>query len=89
MVNLADMAEGLQESEPLRAREYAQVWRILLEVFDRIVGLMGEDAMTQKEFSEILLTGFEEAKVGLVPPGIDQVLVGDMERTRLKDIKVL
>lgn len=86
---LAGMAEGMKESEPLRAREYEQIWRILLEVFDRIVSLMGEDAMTQKEFTEILLTGFEEAKVGLVPPGIDQVLAGDMERTRLKDIRVL
>ena len=30
-----------------------------------------------------------QAKVALIPPGIDQVLVGDMERTRLKDIRAL
>ena len=27
--------------------------------------------------------------MGLIPPGIDQVMVGDMERTRLNDVKVL
>lgn len=30
-----------------------------------------------------------QAKVALIPPGIDQVLIGDMERTRLKDIRAL
>lgn len=28
-------------------------------------------------------------KVGLIPAGTDQVMVGDMERSRLKDVKVL
>ena len=40
-------------------------------------------------FKEILEAGLSEAKVGVIPPAADQVLVGDMERTRLKDIKVL
>ena len=33
--------------------------------------------------------GFEEIKVGVIPLGMDQVIVGDIERTRLNDIKVL
>ncbi|MDD3797329.1 MAG: PD-(D/E)XK nuclease family protein, partial [Lachnospiraceae bacterium] len=41
------------------------------------------------EFEEILEAGFSEARVGVIPPGIDQVHVGDMERTRLNHIKVL
>lgn len=86
---LTEMAEQLKEKEPLRASEYEQVWQLLLDLFDRIAGLLGEDIMTRKEFAEILQTGIMEAKVGLVPPGIDQIVAGDMERTRLKDIRVL
>ena len=33
--------------------------------------------------------GFEEIKVGLIPPSSDCVTIGDLERTRLDDIKVL
>ncbi len=86
---LKEQAEQVAETEPLRAREYEQVYRIVLELFDRVVGLLGEDAITLKEFQEILKTGFTEAKVGLVPPGLDQIMAGDIERTRLKDVKVL
>ena len=31
----------------------------------------------------------QEAKVGVIPPSIDQVTIGDMQRSRLKEIKVL
>lgn len=86
---LEEKAEELAESEPSRAREYGQLWRILLEIFDRIVGLLGEDAMSLQEFEEILQTGFDEAKIGLVPPGLDQIMVGDMERTRLNGVRCL
>lgn len=86
---LEEQAEAFMQTEPLRAGEYQQLWRILLEIFDRMAGLLGEEKLALKEFRELLQTGFQEAKVGLVPPGIDQVVVGDMERTRLSDVRVL
>lgn len=47
------------------------------------------EKMPLKEYTQILEAGFEEAKVGMIPPTADQVQVGDLERTRLKDIRVL
>ncbi len=72
-----------------RAKEYEQVFRLVLDIFDRIVELLGADILSLREFKDILETGLKEAKVGLIPPGVDQILVGDIERTRLKDIKAL
>lgn len=71
------------------AREYSQIYEIVLEVLDRLVELLGEEKMDLKEFKEILDTGFSEARIGLIPPGVDQVVVGDMNRTRLTNIKYL
>lgn len=73
----------------LRVKEFEQVYPILMGLFDKIVELLGEEIISLKEYSEILTSGLEEAKVGLIPPGIDQIVVGDIERTRLKDIKAL
>jgi ATP-dependent helicase/nuclease subunit B len=79
----------LTDEDMQRAKEYEQVYRLVLEIFDRMVELLGEDKLSYKEFKDILETGLKEAKVGLIPPVVDQILVGDIERTRLKDIKAL
>ena len=71
------------------AREYEQIYGIVIELFDKLVELLGDEPMSLQEYTEILDAGFEEAKVGMIPPTMDCVLVGDIERTRLKDIKVL
>ncbi len=77
------------EEQPLVAKEYEQVYRIVMELYDQMVLLLGDENCSLKEFCEILETGFMEVKVGLIPPGVDEVVVGDTERTRLKNIKAL
>ncbi len=41
------------------------------------------------EYCKLLDAGLEEARVGVIPPSVDQVVAGDMQRTRLKDIRAL
>ena len=70
-------------------KEYAQVYRIIIDLLDQFVELLGEEQVSLKEYSALLDAGLEEAKVGIIPPGLDQIVVGDVERSRLKDVKVL
>lgn len=79
----------IEEGKQGLAKEYKQTYGLVMELFDKIVALLGEEIIDSKELSDILDSGFEEIKVGIIPPSIDQVLVGDMERTRLKDIRAL
>ncbi len=79
----------IQENMPLVAKGFEQVYPIIMELYDQMVLLLGMEQCSLKEFGEILDTGFVEVKVGLIPPGVDEVVVGDTERTRLKDIKAL
>lgn len=78
-----------EEGFSLLAKEYKQIYGIIMDLFDRLVELLGEDLVTVREYGELLDAGFMEAKVGLIPPGVDQVMAGDIERTRLKDIRAL
>lgn len=50
---------------------------------------LGDCQVSLEEYAQLLDAGFSEMKVGLIPAGTDQVVVGDMERSRLKDIKIL
>lgn len=58
-------------------------------LFDKMVGLLGDEHVSVKEFADIIDAGFDEIKVGLIPPSADCIVVGDIERTRLDNIKVL
>lgn len=77
------------EGNLLAAKEYGQVYRQVCEIFEQAIELLGEEKVSLKEYRELLETGLSKAKVGLIPAGVDQIVVGDMERTRLKDIKAL
>lgn len=70
-------------------KEYGQIYGIIMELLDKMVEILGEEAVTRQEFRQLLETGLSKAKVALIPPSMDQVLIGDMERTRLKDVKAL
>lgn len=78
-----------EEGKKGLSKEYSQTYALVMGLFDKIVTLLGEETIESRELSDILDSGFEEIKVGIIPPSVDMILVGDMERTRLKDIKAL
>ncbi len=51
--------------------------------------MLGDEQFDITEYADVLDAGFEAAKVGVIPPGYDCVVLGDIERTRLDDIRVL
>ena len=75
--------------EKAMEKEYAQIYGIVMGLLDKMAEILGEEKVTPEEFRQILETGMTQAKVALIPPSMDQVLVGDMERTRLKDVRAL
>ncbi|RSK26355.1 helicase-exonuclease AddAB subunit AddB [Bacillus sp. HMF5848] len=89
--DVASKLEQLRVQAELRgdlstAREHAQVWKAVLELLDQYVEILGDEPIQLKSFIEILETGMDSLKFALVPPAIDQVLIADMERSRLTDI---
>lgn len=78
-----------KEGKLSKAKEYAQIYRLVMELLDQIIGLLEDEPMEAKEFLDILDAGFSEIQVGTIPQDVDKVVVGDMERTRLNQIKAL
>lgn len=82
--------EFFEEEQNMAAvREYRQIYPMVMDLFDKMVDVLGEEKVSIREFKELLEAGLSEVKVGIIPPSSDQVVIGDMERTRLRDIKVL
>ncbi len=87
---LADFEARFKEEGDLsRAKEYGQVYALTIDLLDQINGLLAEEEMGLREFSDILESGLAEISVGTIPQNVDRIVVGDIERTRLKQVKVL
>ena len=78
-----------QEGRSALEKEYSQIYGKLMGLLDKLVEVLGQEYTPMSAYQQILEAGFQETQIGLIPPGVDQVLVGDMERTRLRNVKVL
>lgn len=71
------------------AKEYTQVYEKVMAVLEKMVALLGGEKISIKDYADILKAGFEEMRIGVIPQGTDVVSLGDLERSRLENIKVL
>ncbi len=79
--------EATEQGSLQEAREHGQVYEGLLGLLDQMVEIMGDEEITTEFFSRLLDAGLDSLYFSLVPPSLDQVLVGNMERTRTSSVK--
>lgn len=84
------LSEGFKErQELLLQKEYENIFKVVMMLFDNMVDILGDEEMGIREYATILESGLNQCEMGLVPPGLDQVVVGDLERSRLHEVKAL
>lgn len=80
---------AVQDGHPRQAMEHRQIWSSILSLLDQIVEMMGDEEIEMELFAGVFETGLKELKLSVVPPAIDQVLIGSTDRTRTSRIKHL
>jgi ATP-dependent helicase/nuclease subunit B len=76
---------GLQD----KIKEYMQVPEMVIEILDQLVEVLGDEVIDVKEFTKILISGFEEKEIGVIPMALDQVNIGDISRVKGREVKAL
>ena len=87
MLELAKKCDAAGEQAP--AMEYRQIYGAVLRLLDQVYELLGEELTPAREFLELMEAGFAEIRLGTLPQQVDRILIGDIERTRLSQVKVL
>ncbi|MCD7981155.1 MAG: PD-(D/E)XK nuclease family protein [Clostridiales bacterium] len=85
----AKQAEFEENGEERPASIYRQIYKIVIDLFDKMVNLLGEENLSIADYADVLEAGLSSARVGSIPQGNDCVIMGDIERTRLDGIRVL
>ena len=83
-------AEALAAAgESQDAQTYAQMWNTLMTLLEQLDAIMGDTAPGLREFCALLEEGLSSYQIGILPGSADQVVLGDLVRTRLSRCKAL
>ena len=82
----ADFRARGQDAE---AMEYEQIYGAVIHLLEELYDLPGGDPISAKDYLELVEVGFQEIRLGTLPQQVDRILVGDLERTRLSEVKCL
>lgn len=64
------------------ANEYIASYKIILDILDEIVLIFKNEKITIDKYRQILKIGLKNSELGKIPGTQDQVIVGDVERSR-------
>ncbi|MCL2405784.1 MAG: PD-(D/E)XK nuclease family protein [Defluviitaleaceae bacterium] len=81
--------QRMASNDPATARMHKQVWPKICEVFDKLVEILGDEKVNLDTFASILDAGLNQVGLGRIPPTVDQVILGDMGRSRYPQIKAM
>lgn len=71
------------------ASEYSQCWNYVMDVFEQLL-LVGQDTeISLVDYRKMLEAGLGEVKVSIIPPSIDKVEVGAIDRIAVTKPKAL
>lgn len=71
------------------AKEYKESYQIILDVFDEIALIFKDDKMTIDKYEKILKIGLKNSGLGKIPGTQDQVILGDVDRSRSHKVDVV
>ena len=71
------------------SNEYNTSYKLLVSILEDMVDLFGDEKITFEKYKELLAVGIKASELGKIPATQDQVVLGDIDRTRSNKIKVL
>ncbi|WP_240468602.1 helicase-exonuclease AddAB subunit AddB [Gracilibacillus sp. YIM 98692] len=76
-----------EEGRVEKGREQDQVWEAVIQLLEELTEVAGEEKIDMKRFRNIMESGFESLQFSHVPPSVDHVVTGSIDRSRMQGIK--
>lgn len=76
-------------NETQKAQEYETSWKVIMNVLDEIVNMLGDKKVSFEKYADILKMGLGASGLGKIPITQDQVIVGDVDRSRSHKVKAV
>jgi len=80
--------ECTRRGDLISAIEHAGIWDKVLEILEQAVEILGSRTCDVETYALLINAGLEGIRLGAIPPSLDQVLVGSLDRTRQPECRV-
>lgn len=88
--NIAGIASSQEDVEKLSiSRERKQLWNLLVELFETLHSILGDEPMTLRAFRELLTLLLGDMNFASPPQTLDAVVAADAERARFSSPKIV
>jgi len=81
--------EAEKRNDKPTADEHRQFYDKLIDIFDELVEVFAGRQMLCQDYLAIIDSAFSQMTLAFIPPTLDQVLVGSIERSRHPDLKAV
>lgn len=86
---LAWSREAERRGDLEQSQEHLQVWQGVVDLLDQTVESLPDLRLSPADYLKVIASGLDGLRIGLVPPGLDQVVVGGVERSRQPELRAL
>jgi ATP-dependent helicase/nuclease subunit B len=83
------VAEAHESGALTSADEHRQFFDTFVDIFDALVEIFERQEMTAQDYFGLLASAFSQMTLAFIPPKLDQVLVGSIERSRHPNLKAI
>jgi ATP-dependent helicase/nuclease subunit B len=83
------IVQAQSEKDYETAELHRQFYDRLLEVFDEFIEVFAGRLLTAADYYSIIRSAFSQMQLALIPPTLEEVLVGSIERSRHPDLKAV
>jgi len=77
-----------KEGDLVSALEHSGVFDKVMEILEEAMEILGDEAVDLRTYALLINAGLEDIRLGVIPPSLDQVLVGSLDRSRQPECKV-
>ncbi len=81
--------EAYESGDLTTADEHRQFFDTFVDIFDALVEIFERQEMTAQDYFGLLASAFAQMTLAFIPPKLDQVLVGSIERSRHPNLKAV
>lgn len=78
-----------QQGDMAGAAHHRQVWRAFCGLMDQIHILLTDETTNLNDLQEMIVSGLAGTETAVIPPSMDEVFVGSLERSRMASVRVL